>query len=939
MSKKKGKKMGLGEFLGKDFKSEGDVLPRAPSGMPREDRRGPRGGMGGGFGNGGGFGEAGASEGEWVRDRVAAGGDRGGFGDRGGDRGGFGDRGGDRGGFGDRGGDRGMEREEMFSAADEDTQWRRGPAPGADRGGFGGDRGMGTDGPAFSAADAEDEWRRGPRAGNAGMDAAPAAPSMADEDTQWRRNRIQQAPAPGRGPAPPSEADSVDQWRRSTPPAAAPAAQDAAPRADPLAEDNWRRGPPAASASANAAAGSSAGKDGKDALAEDNWRKGPAATSTSTSANAPAAAEDAAEDSRPRLKLKPKAGDAKEEPKEDSEKADKEAPKEESEKPKEVESEKPSVSGEPAEKEEQQPPQAPKSGADKWDNIFGSRNKEAEGHRMYGDQDRDREREKEFSAFNPRKPAPAPEAFSRGRGSGEASGAGQDGATPFASRGPAAGGFGGPRERPGSHAFGSSRRDRDEEGGFAQRGPQGNNAFGGAVRGPQGDFPMGRRQPDYDRERASMAFGSSGRRDRDMDQQQQGAGAFGGERGAFGGERGERGAFGGERGDRGAFGGERGERGGFGGPRGAAADMDAGRPKFGAQKTRNLAELAEISDKPGDWGDDENDVAALKKEAPKKEEKQLTEEEMQARTEAMLKTYMLMENKKDAIAAVREINNKEYMAQVVRKAVIRGSKEGLKECKIVVALIEALVKEELVTKSDVVKGLEVVCEKIKSKIDAKEDVDKDRLENTKRIAKMLQEKECFGDEELGEALVEVALPESKKKDAAEEEKDASADVKLIEKLIASGEQGEELAGKVQVADVSADFGAEFIKRALAAHPEYVEDESCKWASPAGYGALLGKLLYEEDPDSDKLKAQMNMIFAIQAAFHKAGFPRASNNQSLLEKVFMNFYNNDVVPPEAIIEWKDDLTDTDGKVTALVQTAQFVAWLEADDDDDDDEDED
>ena len=82
------------------------------------------------------------------------------------------------------------------------------------------------------------------------------------------------------------------------------------------------------------------------------------------------------------------------------------------------------------------------------------------------------------------------------------------------------------------------------------------------------------------------------------------------------------------------------------------------------------------------------------------------------------------------------------------------------------------------------------------------------------------------------------------------------------------------------------------------------------------------MLYDKD-DGEPLKA----LFLLQAAVHAMGWPTG-----LLEDAFMKLYQNDVISEEAFMAWKDDLSDTPGKMQGIMQVNGFLTWLEEQEDD-------
>ena len=107
-----------------------------------------------------------------------------------------------------------------------------------------------------------------------------------------------------------------------------------------------------------------------------------------------------------------------------------------------------------------------------------------------------------------------------------------------------------------------------------------------------------------------------------------------------------------------------------------------------------------------------------------------------------------------------------------------------------------------------------------------------------------------------------------------------------------------------------------------------------WIAEEELGDVLAKFVLSSDAKTD----QMRFLYAIQLFFHSISFPRG-----LIEKVFMALYQNDIVDEDAYMQYKYDVDDeTPGKMKAIIQTTEWLSWLETaaeEDEDDEDEEED
>jgi len=121
----------------------------------------------------------------------------------------------------------------------------------------------------------------------------------------------------------------------------------------------------------------------------------------------------------------------------------------------------------------------------------------------------------------------------------------------------------------------------------------------------------------------------------------------------------------------------------------------------------------------------------------------------------------------------------------------------------------------------------------------------------------------------------------------------------------------------------------FLERTQKNNP----DVKCAWANTEQYGGALVSLV------EDDLLKQVDVLFAIQKYCHSLGMPKL-DGEYVIQAMFRNMYQFDLASDEAFEMWKEDEADenSDGKVTAVVQTVDWFNWLEQDEDEEDDEDE-
>lgn len=157
-------------------------------------------------------------------------------------------------------------------------------------------------------------------------------------------------------------------------------------------------------------------------------------------------------------------------------------------------------------------------------------------------------------------------------------------------------------------------------------------------------------------------------------------------------------------------------------------------------------------------------------------------------------------------------------------------------------------------------------------------------------------------------------------------------VKVASELVAGGAVGIPLAklAKDAFKGQSAVTVATAVTRAVLQHVHTTGalTKKAAWTSMDALGAVLA-LFVSTDPAAAAASLQ-----EFQSFFDSIGFPKG-----VLEASFHRMYENDVMPTEAFIAWKDRVDDTTAKGTALIQLARWFDWLAEEEEDEDEEEED
>ncbi|TMW59354.1 hypothetical protein Poli38472_004423 [Pythium oligandrum] len=207
----------------------------------------------------------------------------------------------------------------------------------------------------------------------------------------------------------------------------------------------------------------------------------------------------------------------------------------------------------------------------------------------------------------------------------------------------------------------------------------------------------------------------------------------------------------------------------------------------------------------------------------------------------------------------------------------------------------------------------------------------EELDKKARAQKLREERKKKAEEER------LAAEEAKRK-AAEEKKaaeeaaaqKAEGDRAIIAEVLASGKTGEDLAkvAKTVFAKSGRPSGA-VIFEAVTKQAESVAKASANWIAPQQYGELLKFAMADAEKD-DQVKA----LYALQVFLNTHDFPKG-----VMEKCFMALYTLDIIDEAAFFEYKYDVdSDVPGRMKAIVQTSNWLTWLETPEEESEEEDE-
>jgi hypothetical protein len=205
---------------------------------------------------------------------------------------------------------------------------------------------------------------------------------------------------------------------------------------------------------------------------------------------------------------------------------------------------------------------------------------------------------------------------------------------------------------------------------------------------------------------------------------------------------------------------------------------------------------------------------------------------------------------------------------------------------------------------------------------AAREAEKKRKEAEKKEAKRLAD----------EAAAKAA--EEKKAAAAEAAQQAEKDKELMTTILASKKTGESLVEEAKAILKSHKMSPAVVMAALLQHNQFTAISSSKWMTPSEYGAFMAYTIGAAAP-KDQLKA----LYAMQLFMHEHRGLDGNKTKGMMELGFKALYAFDVVSDEAFIEYKYDTEDnTLGKMQAIIETSEWLSWLEENEDEDEDEDE-
>lgn len=127
-------------------------------------------------------------------------------------------------------------------------------------------------------------------------------------------------------------------------------------------------------------------------------------------------------------------------------------------------------------------------------------------------------------------------------------------------------------------------------------------------------------------------------------------------------------------------------------------------------------------------------------------------------------------------------------------------------------------------------------------------------------------------------------------------------------------------------------GAALITEVLAKESD---PNSIKWVGLAEYGAAIAYLV------KNKPKEQMRALYAIQIHCHKVKFPKIDvkgTQRAVIDLLFQLLYKHEIIEHYGFLAWADDDEEVPGRVTAIVQTTEFMRVLTDVDEEEYDDDE-
>lgn len=214
----------------------------------------------------------------------------------------------------------------------------------------------------------------------------------------------------------------------------------------------------------------------------------------------------------------------------------------------------------------------------------------------------------------------------------------------------------------------------------------------------------------------------------------------------------------------------------------------------------------------------------------------------------------------------------------------------------------------------------------------KEDSEKkvDPKKAAKAAARAEEEKKAKLEKEAAQAAKEAAIVAEKEAIAASKS--------ISQDIISKGIKGLDLVAHVQGMETKPEapsLVAELLSQ--IAEPTSSPGAAVKWCVKGEYGHALTSLLAGND------QKQMFTLYEVQRYCDGLKFPKIEvkgEKRNLIEIIFQVMYANEIVDHAGFMAWADDDNEEiPGKLTAVVQTTNFIAMLNEVSDGEGEEDED
>nr|CCA15748.1 1 putative [Albugo laibachii Nc14] len=206
----------------------------------------------------------------------------------------------------------------------------------------------------------------------------------------------------------------------------------------------------------------------------------------------------------------------------------------------------------------------------------------------------------------------------------------------------------------------------------------------------------------------------------------------------------------------------------------------------------------------------------------------------------------------------------------------------------------------------------------------------DKSDKKAHITKLKEKRKLIAEKER------LALEEAKLKAAAElkkEEEDKLArvtkDGETMAAILVTNKLGKDLVevAKPIYEEKGRVYGAHLVEAILEKAKETAKS-SANWIAPEQYGELLRFGLSE----TSSVREQVQVLYALQLFLLTLDFPKG-----VLEKCFMALYSLDIIEEAAFLEYKYDVDGTvPGRMRAIVQTSNWLTWLETPESEEEDE---